>query len=302
MSRSPASAKSGRVALMTTWAATRVTGALSWRAARRPVARLWFTPWRRPESSRARRRHAEWLSGVTPISIRAAGRDLAGWRAGDGPTILLVHGWADRAAGLGAFIEPLVRRGFSVVGVDLPAHGESPGTQTNAFEIAEALVDIQRELGGVDAVVAHSIGALMTVVAMDDGLDVGRVVLVAPLTRAEHAVDRFAAIFRLSGRAVRALRTEIVERFGSNVWTRLSADLVATGLRVPALIVHDEDDAEIDSSDSSLLASAWPGARLMTTKGLGHSRITRDEEVVSEISNFLTSSVPSRAGAASTVS
>jgi Serine aminopeptidase, S33 len=295
-------AGNGRLAMLATWAVTRLAAGVSWRAARRPVSRLWFTPWCTPISARARDRHARWLAEATPISLNVDGSRLAGYRAGDGPTVLLVHGWSDRAASLGAFVGPLVERGFTVVGIDLPGHGDSPGGRTNAFAMAETLRGIERELGGVDAIIAHSIGALVTILELGNDLDARAVALIAPLVRADRAVEHFAGQLRLSHRAVRALRTDIESRFGSDVWDQLAADLIAPQIDdVQALIVHDEGDPETDWSDSSLLAAAWPGARLVTTQGLGHYRVVRDENVVDEISNFIADTVRSNSATAQSV-
>jgi pimeloyl-ACP methyl ester carboxylesterase len=55
----------------------------------------------------------------------------------------------------------------------------------------------------------------------------------------------------------------------------------------PLLLVHDRQDAETGWSDSEAIARAWPGARLVTTTGLGHRRILRDPAVVAEVTGFV---------------
>ncbi|HEX8728518.1 MAG TPA: hypothetical protein VF739_07855, partial [Ktedonobacterales bacterium] len=50
---------------------------------------------------------------------------------GAGPRVLLVHGWEGRGMNLGMFIAPLTAAGYQVLALDGPAHGESPGEQTN---------------------------------------------------------------------------------------------------------------------------------------------------------------------------
>jgi len=42
------------------------------------------------------------------------GRRIEMWKWGRGPAVLLAHGWGGRGAQLGAFVDPLVARGFSV--------------------------------------------------------------------------------------------------------------------------------------------------------------------------------------------
>ena len=56
---------------------------------------------------------------------------------------------------------------------------------------------------------------------------------------------------------------------------------------MPLLVFHDRDDAEVPWSDGAAIAGAWPGARLVTTAGLGHRRILRDERVVSQAVAFV---------------
>jgi pimeloyl-ACP methyl ester carboxylesterase len=63
--------------------------------------------------------------------------------------------------------------------------------------------------------------------------------------------------------------------------------LAATMATPPLLLVHDRQDAETGRSDSQAIARAWPGARLVTTSGLGHRRILRDPAVVAEVTGFV---------------
>jgi hypothetical protein len=111
--------------------------------------------------------------------------------------------------------------------------------------------------------------------------------LLAPMVRLEHAVDRFVSTFGLPAKAKSALRAEIEGRFGAGAWASLAVDGMARGLTTPALIVHDGEDSQIDLQDAVLLSESWRGARMMTTSGLAHDRILRDENVIAEVTNFL---------------
>ncbi|MCH2108975.1 MAG: hypothetical protein MK135_06570 [Polyangiaceae bacterium] len=57
-------------------------------------------------------------------------RQVRALQYGSGPQILLVHGWGGAGVQMAAFVDPLVERGYSVVVVDLPAHGGSEGRTT----------------------------------------------------------------------------------------------------------------------------------------------------------------------------
>lgn len=244
-----------------------------------PLAfRFFCTPFRYPEPPR----ETEVLRRAERFSILFGDTPLAVYSWGQGPIVLLVHGWSGRGSQLGSFVEPLVRTGHRVVAFDMPAHGRTPGRRTNALVATEAVLRVGEELGPLRGVIAHSFGALCTTLALRDGLDAGRVAYVAPASGADQAVSGFSGQFGLALPAERGLRNEMERRFGPTIWSRFSAVDCAPGLNVPALIVHDRDDAEVSYEEGQRLANAWPGARLVTTTGLGHRRILRDARVIGE--------------------
>ena len=58
-------------------------------------------------------------------------------------------------------------------------------------------------------------------------------------------------------------------------------------LPMAALVVHDREDTEVRWAEGASIAAAWPGAELLTTRGLGHRRILRDPAVVARVIAFL---------------
>lgn len=239
---------------------------------------LFCTPLRYAEPPR----ETQVLREAERFSIPFEDAHLAAYAWGQGPTVLLVHGWSGRGSQLGAFVEPLVSAGHRVVAFDLPAHGRTPGRRTNALGATQAVLRVGEELGPLRGVIAHSFGALCTTLALRDGLDASRVSYVAPAARAIQAVRGFSRQFGLSWPAEWGLRGEMERRFGPEIWPRFSARVCAPRLNVPALIVHDLDDVEVPYREGQLLAHSWPGARLVTTAGLGHRRILRDARVIGE--------------------
>ncbi|MDQ3916813.1 MAG: alpha/beta hydrolase [Actinomycetota bacterium] len=282
-------AADSKLALRATWLATRAAAAVSPRAAGPIAARLWFTPWRIDPGERGRTRQAEWLKDTQPLAFSVDDHRIGGFTAGEGPAIVLAHGWGERAASLGALIAPLVASGYRVVGVDFPAHGASSGGRTDGFEVAAAIRGVCDSIGGAHVIVAHSMAALASMYAVTHGLPVDALVLLAPSTRLDHALERFSEIFALPPNAQAGLKQTIDRRYGPDVWERLSGHVLARTMDVPALIVHDCDDPQVALEDAEELAAAWPEARLVTTDGLGHGRILRDGHVIDEVVSFLRS-------------
>ncbi|HEV2755162.1 MAG TPA: alpha/beta fold hydrolase [Actinomycetota bacterium] len=284
-------AADSKLVLRATWLATRAAAAVSPALAGPPAARLWFTPWRIEPGERALARQAEWLKDTEPVSFSAGRHRIAGYAGGSGPTVLLVHGWGERAASLGAFVAPLVAAGYRVVGMDVPAHGGSSGSRTDGFEVAEAIRGVCDEIGDVRGVVAHSMGAMTATYAVSQGLALDALVLLAPSVRLDSALETFAGMFKLPPAATIGLRRTIDRRYGADVWARFSGPALAGKVDLPALIVHDRDDPQVALADAVELAAEWTGARLVTTEGLGHGRILRDPRVVEEVVSFLRSTI-----------
>lgn len=272
------------------YAGMKATATFSTRLAGWFANKIWFTPWKVAPGERGLRRQGEWLSRTQPIRFTTAHGRVAGFEAGAGPTVLLVHGWGERAADLGAFIEPLTHAGYRVVGIDLPGHGDSVTTHTNLYVVAEVIKEAAHTLGGVDAIVAHSMGGHATMLALRDGLPVKSVVLLSPSSRLAQALTRFTEMLSLPPRAAKGLKLSLERRFGTVLWTDLEGSSLVRNLDVPALIVHDRDDPQVPIADSELIASVWPGARLTTTESLGHGRILRDERVLAETVSFVAGS------------
>ena len=89
------------------------------------TARLALRLWCRPPHHKDRRP----LPGGTTWTLPFGPSEIAGQTWGDGPTVVLVHGWGGNRAQLAAtFVEPLVAAGLRVVAYDAPSHGVSgPG-------------------------------------------------------------------------------------------------------------------------------------------------------------------------------
>ena len=52
------------------------------------------------------------------------------------------------------------------------------------------------------------------------------------------------------------------------------------------LVIHDHEDDVIPVDEAKLLESAWPQARFLYTRGLGHRDVLADADVVETIAEF----------------
>jgi pimeloyl-ACP methyl ester carboxylesterase len=188
------------------------------------------------------------LPDAQELRLQTAESELAAVAAGDGPTVLLIHGWEGQASDLGAITLALLAAGHRVVAVDLPAHGRSAGTSTSIPASARALIQAAPALGPLHAVVAHSVGSAVAITAMARVLAVGRAVLLAAPA---HYADYARALARQAGLNATQTR-EVIDRLrdeGVDVEAH-SAPMLARQLSQPALYVHSADDPVVGIADA----------------------------------------------------
>jgi len=216
--------------------------------------------------------------------------DITGYRWGikTDPVILFVHGWTATATCFLNFIDPLLERGYQVISYDAIAHGETSGVTVSLTEWADTIIAVLKNIGKVECIIGHSLGAGSIIIASKLKLETNKIVLISPLTDISKVTDQFAKKLSIpEGVMEKMLQyswgkySTSTSKFGSN-WD----EVFDSEFKVPTLIVHDENDTEIDISNSEKIAKQWGWAELMKTKRLGHRRILLNPDVIMTILNF----------------
>jgi pimeloyl-ACP methyl ester carboxylesterase len=251
-----------------------------------PVAyRAWFTPPR--PGPRAAARDAERLKAVERISVTVGGRLRPGFVTGDGPLVILAHGWGGRAAQMLDLGEAAARAGYRAVAIDAPGHNIDERRTSDGFQMASGLEAIEERFGPPTAVIAHSLGAMTSVMAWgnrDRAPDT--VVWLAPVLDIQSSLRLFASRAQLAPWTDRLLRAR-VRRFAGDSWSVLSAGADADLPGADLLIVHDPADPDAEFATAAALAERRSSTRLVATPGLGHNHLLRDARVVDTVERFL---------------
>lgn len=250
--------------------------------AHRGAERLFSSPrrHREPEVERLAR-----LEG-RPFHFTSRGLRLRGQAWGEGPAILCLHGWEGRGTQFHTFVDPLMKAGCSVIAFDQPGHGGSQGHRSGPLEWARATLDLVAQIGPIQGLLAHSLGAAGAAIAMDHGLSVPRAVFLAPPARPDPYYHGVLSLLGFPEADHPAAFLAYARRTGLPP-ERIRLHSLASGLRTPLLVIHDRGDREVPWTDGEAIASAWPSARLLSTEGLGHRRILRDPGVIQEAVSFL---------------
>jgi pimeloyl-ACP methyl ester carboxylesterase len=219
-------------------------------------------------------------------TVRSEGHDLAVWVWGQGPVVVLAHGWGGRAGRFAAMGGALAESGFRVVLFDAPAHGASMGRQASLPQFSRALREVGDDVGPVEALIGHSLGGAAVSLAMRQGLPARRVVLLAAPADVVMYSHAFADHLRIPTRARDVMQQNLETRLQIR-WEELHVPTLARRMTVPALIIHDVQDDDVPYNQGVEIAHAWPGAELYTTIGLGHRAILRNPEVIRRTIAFL---------------
>ena len=272
-------------------AAFRATDTLSPELARRWAQRLFTTPPRHsaPAAERAMLRRA------CPFAFHSGGLKLRAWSWGEGPAVLLAHGWGGRGGQLHSLVVPLLEEGYSVLAFDGPGHGRSGGRTASVPMFAQAMMDLAELRGPFHAVVGHSFGGATATYALSHGLPAARAVLIAAPESPEIFYRELLQALGFSASRHEALLAALGRDFGVR-FEEVRGPVRAAAIRIPGLVIHDAQDREVPFSHAEAYAAAWPGARLMRTEGLGHRRILRDPEVIGATLGFLRSGAPVATG------
>lgn len=253
------------------------------RASQRWLYELWFAPMRGP---------------VREADLRALGRPDEAFRAttesfsvlvrrfGQGPQVLLVHGWGGYGAQFSRMVSALNTAGYAALVYDLPGHGENPRSRFHAGHSADLIEAIaaQRRL---HAIVGHSLGAYAAGIAIARGVPTQAFVGLAPPANLKTLLLGFQRLLMLPQESVRRLSEQLEREFGPEVWCRYSLDYHMPRVQVPTLLIHDKDDRVAAWQAADYLARMAPHASVQYTQGLGHYRILRHPPVLDAIVRHL---------------
>jgi pimeloyl-ACP methyl ester carboxylesterase len=207
------------------------------------------------------------------------------YRWGNGERkVLLLHGWRSHAFRWKRYIEALSAE-CTVYALDAPGHGLSSGKYLNLPYYSDVIEAFIRKIGGVDMVVGHSIGGFASLYALHrtPSLPVEKLVLMGVPGRADEFVGYYQKLLGLSDRTVELMLEYFENKFGKGP-DYFSSSSFAKSIRIPGIIIHDEEDAEAPVHHAYHIHEAWKQSELHVTQGLGHN--LKSDEVVKKVYDF----------------
>ncbi len=238
------------------------------------------------------------LKSAEKFEFKSGDDILAGYKWGQGPAIVFVHGWAGRGIQFHSHFNPLIDAGYSIITFDLPGHGNSAGRDSNYFKFSNAVFDLmlQHKNMEVFAIVAHSFGASAVINFLWRKLNSKeleaktnkkiKLVFIAPALSIIDTLNRAFITYRLPLRIVNSLLRDIEKKSGHIFKKEDPKDLIQS-IHSDLLIIHDTRDKVVSYEESWKASLRQTNIRLISTQGLGHIRILRDKEIANEIHAYI---------------
>ena len=200
--------------------------------------------------------------------------------------ILLVHGWSGRGTQLVKIADELINLGYSTISFDAPAHGKSKGNSSIMIEFIDSILELEKQFGPFEFAIGHSLGGMSILNAIRENLIVKKVVIIGSGDIIQDIIDNFIKKLKLKPEIGTKLRDHFEKKYGEKM-DYYSASNAAKEVSIPVLIIHDENDVDVDVKAAYRINDNLKNSELMITKNLGHRKILGNTEVIKRIVEYI---------------
>lgn len=257
--------------------------------AARQLGRLWFSVFKNTPKSWVKK---FWMMADRRYEVTLNDQEIAVYSWGQGPLVVLMHGWSGSGTQFRYFIPALVQAGYRVAAFDAPGHGSNPGRYSDLLQFSDSLVAIQQQLGPINTVIAHSLGAMATTLATHRGLMPGRIVLIAPHLDIDEMFNSYADLLNLRAILKQRFRENVKQKIDQLIkiedsWRLFNINYLLDDNQQSGLLVFDEDDNEVPQKHFREIENHWINAQTVHTRGLGHVQVLKDQNTIASIIDYL---------------
>ena len=199
--------------------------------------------------------------------------------------ILLVHGWSGRGTQLVKIADAFIEKEYATISFDAPAHGKSGTKTTLMLEFIESILEVEKQYGPFEFAVGHSLGGMSILNAVKKGLQIKKAVVIASGNSVINIVNTFTEKIGLPNKVAVLMKNNFEKKYHLEMES-FSAYVVAKEVKIPVLVIHDNDDEDISVSEAYHLAENLSNKEILITNNLGHRKILGDLKVIEKIVEF----------------
>jgi pimeloyl-ACP methyl ester carboxylesterase len=223
----------------------------------------------------------------TRITIPSINKEIVVYQYGDSSKkVLLAHGWSGRGTQLVKFADTLLDLGYSTVSFDAPGHGKSNGNNSMMFDFIASILEIDKIYGPFEVAIGHSLGGMSLLNAVKQGLDIDKLVVIGSGDKVQDILDDFVSKLELQPKIAQSMKTYFENKFGEKM-EDYAAHEAAKFVKIPTLIIHDENDYEVPIFCGENIAKYLSNGTFYRSKKLGHRKILGDQEIINIAMEFI---------------
>lgn len=243
-----------------------------------------FSPKHYPLSEQERKL----LNHSIAFEIQVHQKTVKCWKWGEGPYVILVHGWNGHGSQFIYIITQLINAGYSIITFDGPAHGQSEGNYSSYFQMTDAVRALITyvKLENIIGLIGHSFGASAIINAASKEHINKKIVLLAPALNIKKILEDTFIYYGIPTSILYKLISEYEQVFSYSIKQDNPINLLKS-IQQKLLIIHDTDDTITPYSESENISKTYTNISLKTINGLGHKRILIEPQVFDWILKYL---------------
>ncbi len=211
----------------------------------------------------------------------------AAWSWGNGPCVLLVHGWGGRASQMAHIGVSLASRGMRAIAFDVAGHGESGENVARWRFFIRDICRMSRTFGPVAGYIGHSAGGLSMMAARRSGaLTPSKFVCICAPSHPHPPIRGLAQRLNPREAVLDCYRKFLGEEF-QITWSALETGEAFADAGPDLLLCYDHKDRFVDHSDGDKIHARCPGSKLLKSSAHGHTRILAAPDVISAAVDFV---------------
>jgi pimeloyl-ACP methyl ester carboxylesterase len=205
------------------------------------------------------------------------------WK-GNNDIVFLIHGWESNGSRWKKLLKHLIKSGKTIIAIDGPAHGLSSGKEFNVPTYVE-YIDFIAQKFPPKVIIGHSLGGNASVYYQSKYQHtVEKMILLGSPSDLKVIFKNYKNLLSLNNKVFNLLKKKMHQKFNIHVDEYSAANFLKE-TTISGLIIHDVIDKVVLIDEAKKMAATWKHAKLIETKGLGHS--LHDDNLYQTIVEFI---------------
>ena len=236
-----------------------------------------------------RAREVEVLDKAEKSFLKFGKEEIKVYQWGEGEKLaMLFHGWESNAGSLGAFVDPLLEKGYRIIAFDAPAHGGSKGKYSNLVYFKKTANEMMHKYGIPNVAIGHSLGACAIIMcAYEDNLHFERTILLAPLNRLMSVFEEYQNILKIPEKLFQSFLSHFEDFAGYSFQSFYFHNYGKQTTLNKVLLFHDEEDKITNFSHALNFEQNWDAIQLEPIRETGHYRVLWDAGMITKSMDYI---------------